>query len=149
METGQPTDAALFLVLYDTINFVFGDFDCRLSTYPRHTEFALAVAEFHFPSPTAIGQSNHGEFYSLMFHWIISSAQERRSGIGNEGGAVSSLVHLMKINFLKTPGVTDWGSVWDQTRTSGHVRIRSVHPFNSGHGRPHWRVSFALEGDIQ
>ena len=68
METGQPTNAALFLVLYDTINFVFNDFDCRLAAYPRHTEFVLAVAEFHFPSPTAIGQSNNGVFDSLMFH---------------------------------------------------------------------------------
>jgi hypothetical protein len=32
------------------------------------------VAEFHFPSPTAIGQLNNGVFYSLMFHRIISSA---------------------------------------------------------------------------
>jgi hypothetical protein len=69
-----PAEAALLLVLYDTVDFIFGEFDCQRSTYSRYTGFVFAVAEFHFPSPTAIGQLNNGVFYSLMFHRIISSA---------------------------------------------------------------------------
>jgi hypothetical protein len=72
---GRPTEAALLLALYDTIDFNFSEFDCQRSAYPRQTGFVFAVAEFHFPSPAAaIGQSNDGVFYSLMFHGIISSA---------------------------------------------------------------------------
>ena len=90
---------ALLLVLYDTINFIFSDFDCQLSAYLRHTEFVLAVAEFYFPSPTAIGQLNNG--VSTPLRSIGSSVQHKSDdpGIGNKVGAVSSLVHLMKINF--------------------------------------------------
>jgi hypothetical protein len=72
---GRPGEAALLLVLYDTIDFNFSESDCQRPAYPRHTGFVFAVAEFHLPSPAAaIGQSNNGVFHSLMFHGIVSSA---------------------------------------------------------------------------
>lgn len=57
MNKGQPTEADLLLVLDDTLDFIFGDFDGQRAAYPRNTEFVSAVAEFDVPSPaTAIGQ---------------------------------------------------------------------------------------------
>jgi hypothetical protein len=31
---------ALLLVLYDTVDLIFSEFDCQRSAYPRHTGFA-------------------------------------------------------------------------------------------------------------
>ena len=71
---GASQQASLLLVLYDTVDFNFSDFDCQCSAYPRHTGFSFVDAEFYFPSPTAIGRSHNGVFYSFMFHRIISWA---------------------------------------------------------------------------
>jgi hypothetical protein len=72
-ERASQPEADLLVVLYDTVDFNFSEFDRQRSAYPCHTRFSFAAAEFHFPSPTAIGQSNNGVVYSLMFHRIISS----------------------------------------------------------------------------
>jgi hypothetical protein len=75
MEGASPLKRPYFLsFMTRSIDFIFCEFDCQHSTYPRHTGFVFAVAEFYFPSPTAIGQLDNGVFYSLMFHRIISLA---------------------------------------------------------------------------
>ncbi len=61
----------LVLVLYDAINLLLGDFDCRRSAYRSHARFVFAAAKLHFPSPArAIHQLNDGVFHTLMFHNI-------------------------------------------------------------------------------
>jgi hypothetical protein len=54
-ERGQPARASL--VLYNTVDFIFGDFNCQRPADLRHTGFVFAVAEFHLPTPAAIDQS--------------------------------------------------------------------------------------------
>jgi hypothetical protein len=75
VEGETPLRRPLPFVLYDTVDFIFSDFDCRRSACRGHARFDFAIAEYHFPSPTsAIGQLNNGVFHTLVFHRIISSA---------------------------------------------------------------------------
>jgi hypothetical protein len=52
METTRPPQrAALLSVLYDAINLIFSEFDCKLSTSRSYTGFVLAVIKSDFPFP--------------------------------------------------------------------------------------------------
>src|SRR5260370_31176724 len=50
-ERGRQLRRPLLLVLYDTVDFRFSDFDCQRSACRSHTGFVFAVAKFHFPPP--------------------------------------------------------------------------------------------------